>query len=103
VFAKMEDGSFGSLLKSIQNWSEAYLPISDRQVLVATRERDRPSLNDTDLINQASAAFALEYIYASCARPATRDLIPLIRSREPFFDRHELEEMVSQTFKAPGS
>jgi hypothetical protein len=103
VFAKMEDGSLGSLLKSIQNWSEAYLPISDRQVLVATKKRDRPTLDHAVSINQISAAFALEYIYASCAGSATRDLISLIGTRGPLFARHELAEMVRQSFTGRGS
>ncbi len=46
VFAKRGDGDLCSLFKAGKHWSEAYLPISDRQVLVATRDRDRPSPNE---------------------------------------------------------
>jgi hypothetical protein len=98
VLARLEDGRLGSLLKDSKTWCEAYLPISDRQVLVATRGQVRPSLTDAMSIYRASAAFALEYIYASCAGPAACDLVPLIGTCEPLLSKDELTEIVSQGF-----
>ena len=100
VFAKLKDGGLCSLLKDSKNWSEVYLPISDRQVLVATRGRGRPSLDDATLINQASACLSSDYIYSSCCGTAARDLIALIGTREPLLSQDELTEIVTRGFRA---
>jgi hypothetical protein len=98
VFAKLANGSLASLLKDARNWVEAYLPISDHQVLVATREATGPSL-DSASFNEASAALASRYFYTSRVSATVRDLMPQIGAWEPLLSRDELVELVRQDFK----
>jgi hypothetical protein len=93
VVARAEDGSLGSLFRAGKDWREIYLPISSRQVLVATRAPTGTSL-DNAAINRASAEFALRYIYASRTGPEVDDLQTVIGTGEPLMSQNRAAQIM---------
>jgi hypothetical protein len=95
VVAISDQGEPGALLRFGASYSEVYLPVSDSQVLVGTREGSQPQL-DLGHLNHISAEIAFSFLYAPKCGDEVRELTSLIGTGNFIVTDEQLDEFVDE-------